>query len=505
MKALIARLSQETNAHNPILTRHEDFQVTSGPAIVSEQRNAGTIIGGMIDRLMELGVDIVAPVSAIATSGGPVLDAAFEALAGKLLDGLDASSADVVLLDLHGAMMTESLGDAEGELLTRVRSAVGPKTPLLVGLDLHAHVTEAMMRAADMVVACKENPHSDLNDTGRRIVDLAARLAVGEIAPVSYVTMVPMLLPGATETGAGPLQQAHQRLKEWLDTDARALDASLCNCQPFLDVPNMGQAVSTIADGPSREAESMAGDIGRLLWDRRRQFVNRFPRIDEVLRRVRAEPENRPFVIADYGDRTNAGAPGDSPVILGALLSDFSELKAALPLTDPGLVDAAHRVGTGGRVDLRIGAAFTEDRFDPLHVSGVVEALLPGHFVMKGPMLASQRVNLGPTAVIRAGACVIVATERPARTQDVNFYEGQGLPIGQFDCVVVKSGNHFQLSYAGVATPLKADTPGVGSFEAGRFEGHCQAVFPDNDAPDYKSRTLVLYPAKSRWGRRPVR
>lgn len=483
MKASVARLSQETNAHNPLHTRLEDFQITVGQAIVDEQKGAGSIIGGMIDRLAAVGAEISPIVSALATSGGRVLDGAFETLADQLVAGVAAADADIVLLDLHGAMMTESLGDAEGALLGRIRSAVGPTKPVLVGLDLHAHVTEAMLRAADILVACKENPHSDLNLTGRRVVDLAIRLARGEISPVTYVSTVPMLLSGASETGSGPLKTAHEHLRRWIADDPQSLDASLCNCQPFLDAPGMGQTVIAVADGHAPGAEAVAVAVGRMLWERRKEFVNRFPTIGAALHRVRAEGQSRPFVISDYGDRTNAGAPGDSPEILRALLLQFPDLKAAVPLTDPALVQAARQVGVGGNIDARVGARFTEGCFDPLRVSGVVEALLPGRFVMKGPMLANQKVEAGPTAIIRAGNCHIVATTRPARTQDVNFYAEQGLPIDRFDCVVVKSGNHFQLSYAGVATPIKAETPGVSLFGPGRFQGHCRSVFPDVAAP----------------------
>src|SRR3712207_9108301 len=42
---------------------------------------------------------------------------------------------------LHGAMVAEGFGDAEGELLRRVRAVAGAGMPLTASLDPHAHMT----------------------------------------------------------------------------------------------------------------------------------------------------------------------------------------------------------------------------------------------------------------------------------------------------------------------------------------------------------------------------
>lgn len=479
MRVLVARFSQETNAHNPVATRLSDFQVSEGNDVISKEEGAGTIIGGALEHLKRIGADIEAPISAVATPGGCVEDAAFEEIVGALLASVERGAADVILLDLHGAMMTASLDDPEGELLTRTRALTGPNVPILVGLDLHAHVTHRMLDAADLLVACKENPHSDFNRTGQRIAQLASFMHESTIAPKMHVAKIPMLLAGATETASGPLAEAHRILKDWASNDPAALDASLCNCQPFLDVPGMGQTVIAISDGESETAGEVVRNVAELLWERRDAFQNDFPSIAEGLHQVRSHRKRGPFVISDYGDRTNAGAPGDSVEILRALLSDFPELRAALPLHDPRLVREAQRVGLGGTINMPIGASFTTGHFEAISVTGRVEALLTGEFTMKGPMFSGQKVDAGPTALVRVGRCQILATSRAARTQDINFYEAQGVSIRDLDCVVVKSGNHFQLSYAGFATPLKVESPGVSWFSAGKFRGHVQSVFPD--------------------------
>src|SRR5690606_309583 len=77
--------------------------------------------------------------------------------------------ADAVYLDLHGAMVAEHQDDGEGELIDRVRKLVGDDIPIVVSLDLHANVTERMLRGADALFAFRTYPHVDMADTGERV------------------------------------------------------------------------------------------------------------------------------------------------------------------------------------------------------------------------------------------------------------------------------------------------------------------------------------------------
>ncbi|KAG0736467.1 hypothetical protein G6F24_018334 [Rhizopus arrhizus] len=91
---------------------------------------------------------------AAASPSGPVTRDAFERISAMILQGLSAAMPlDGVYLDLHGAMVTEHLDDGEGELLKRVRELVGPQVPVGASLDLHANVTERMLKEADALIA----------------------------------------------------------------------------------------------------------------------------------------------------------------------------------------------------------------------------------------------------------------------------------------------------------------------------------------------------------------
>src|SRR5690606_27510161 len=64
--------------------------------------------------------------------------------------------------------------DGDGEILRRVRAAVGPGVPVSVSLDLHANMTPLMFEAADAMVAYRTYPHVDMADTGRRAAGCSA-------------------------------------------------------------------------------------------------------------------------------------------------------------------------------------------------------------------------------------------------------------------------------------------------------------------------------------------
>ncbi|MCG8436156.1 MAG: M81 family metallopeptidase [Gammaproteobacteria bacterium] len=486
MRVLVAQVFQETNSFNVIRTELSDFSVCEGNEILIEMPDTGTILGGILTECLARGLEVVPTIAAMATSGGRVSDVAFESFSEKILQSTLGEEFDFVALDLHGAMMTESFDDPEGEILARLREALGPDGLIGAGLDLHAHLTDRMIEKADVLIPCKKNPHSDFRETGAEVVAALLRCFVVKTRPRRTFLRIPMLLQGNTETHSGPLEEAHRRLASWKREESGALDASLCNCQPFLDAEDMGQVLLFSELAEPGTAATAIRDVALRLWDRRDEFRNAFPTLEHALERVRVDPEGRPFVISDYGDRTNAGAPGDSTVALRRVVECYPDLKVAMPLTDPWAVEAAKRAGVGAELSTRLGARFTKGVFEPYDFTGVVEAISDGSYRMRGPMMSGQVVSAGETAVLGSGNLKLVITSRPARTQDVNFYESLGLKIADFDAVFVKSGNHFQLSYEGIATTLKVDTPGVGAYRPGRMPQVKRApLYPEANAPEF--------------------
>src|SRR6202012_3063094 len=94
---------------------------------------------------------------------------AFERIAAEMVAELSQQMpVDAIYLDLHGAMVTEDFEDGEGEVLRRIRAAVGPDIPIVVSLDYHANVTPQMVEQTDGMAAYYTYPHVDREQTGQR-------------------------------------------------------------------------------------------------------------------------------------------------------------------------------------------------------------------------------------------------------------------------------------------------------------------------------------------------
>ncbi len=127
---------------------------------------------------------MVHPISANANPSGIVTDDAFETIGGMILGAAERQGPiDGVLLHLHGAMVTDSHEDGEGELLERLRRALGPDCPIVVTLDLHANVTQKMADHASALIAFRTYPHIDMYERAWQGAELLAARNAGRHPP----------------------------------------------------------------------------------------------------------------------------------------------------------------------------------------------------------------------------------------------------------------------------------------------------------------------------------
>src|SRR6059058_566339 len=125
MRVAVGGFMHETNTFVSTPTTWQDFAragpwptVTEGEAIRSVFSGLNLGIAHFMDKAEAAGHAILPLAWAAAQPGG------------KLVDGLRRQQPDAVFLELHGAMVTQSHDDGEGELLRRVRSVVG-SAPIL--------------------------------------------------------------------------------------------------------------------------------------------------------------------------------------------------------------------------------------------------------------------------------------------------------------------------------------------------------------------------------------
>jgi microcystin degradation protein MlrC len=150
--------------------------------------------------------------------------------------------------------------------------------------------------------------------------------------------------------------------------------------------------------------------------------------------------------------------------VLKALLAagaDQSERLSLLTLCDPEAAAAAHAVGQGASLTLSLGHAFSHEDGSPVTVSGTVQSVSDGTYIMKDAGAQGMRMEMGPTAVFGIGGILVAIRSRPSMEWDTGLFLSQGLDPATAALVFVKSPSHFRAAFGPLAARiLLADTPG---------------------------------------------
>jgi microcystin degradation protein MlrC len=479
-RLLIGRMYHESNFLPSFRTGGSWFTEHRDDAVVKEASGSSSTLGGIYKKAKALGFEMIGAVDTAAPPSALVDDDYYEEIRAAFVERAKRRDFDAIALDLHGAMGTAAIPDADGDLLEALREAVGPNIPIGVGLDLHAHVTPKMLASADIVIACKENPHSDTIECGEKVVELLDQMLSGRLQPVSILVKVPMILMGNAETHTGPLQELHSLARSLTEAHPGIRDISLYNVMRLMDDFDMGQSVVVLSDGPHVDAAEIAEKIGGEFWRRREEFRDDLLGIEAALDLAANPGKKLPIALGDMGDRVTAGAPGDGVYILKAALARPG-LRGAIPITDPPAVAKAKAAGIGAHITVDVGGTMTPS-FEPLTVRAKVLNISDGVFKMAGPFHGGERSDMGDTAVLDLeNGLVLLVTSRPAYSLDPQAFESQGISVAAQDFVVVKSGHHFKLNFAGLLEPALVATPGMGYPFPGYHPGTRGRFYPEHD------------------------
>ena len=363
-----------------------------------------------------LGWTLIEGMVAGAQPSGTTTRAAYEALREELLADLQAAlPVDMVLLGLHGAMVADGYDDCEGDLLQRVRAIVGPKVVVGAELDPHHHLSEAMVNSADLLVAFKEYPHTDILERALELVDLCVAKHEGRIAPRASVVDCDMIV--TMHTSRDPARAFVDRTMGLEGKDG-ILSISIAHGFAWGDVPDMGTKLlvysDTQADAAGARGAALARQLANELIAMREALTVPYPGIDESLDEALAF-DGGPVVLADGADNPGGGAAGDSTFILKRLLERGIGNACLGPLWDPIAARVAFEAGVGARLNLRIGGKIGPLSGDPLDLQVTVKALCSDMF-MTG-------LSNTPTAL---GDCALVEAERCADRADQRAQPGDG-------------------------------------------------------------------------------
>ncbi len=473
-RVAIGGIVHETNTYCKEKTRLEEFRIWRGDEIVTANRGVRSFVGGMLDAATALGATVIPTFYAVATPSGTIDRSAYDSMLKELLDGIRAAlPVDAVVLSLHGAGVVEGIDDLEGHLCTAVRDLVGPEMPIVVTLDLHGNLTQAMADTVSCMFGVHYYPHTDMYERGHEAVMTIPRLLSGEWKPVTHVETVPMLLPPST-TNLNPAKAVNEVCRA-MEERQGVIDCTFFHGFPYTDIPHVGVHVVATANADRELARECAREVAQYIWAHREEFRPDILTPAEAIARALAM-EKGPVIINETSDNPGAGTPGDGTHLLRAMLEAKLENACFGFIHDPEVVAQAHAAGVGATIDVKLGGKYDEMHGAPLELTAYVKCLTDGKFIRQSPMGRGDRVNQGRTCRLQVGGLDIIVAEVRSQTLDAEIFLLNGIDVTRCRIVGLKSSQHFRAAFEPIAHAIiTADSPGLST--------HQIEIFPRRKAP----------------------
>ena len=452
----------ETNTFAPTKATFESFvhgggwpAMARGADVLKVMRNINVGLAGFVGAAEENGWELVPTISCGASPSAHVTEDAFERIVTVMVDGIrNAGKLDAIYLDLHGAMVTEHFDDGEGEILRRVRQAIGNDLPLVASLDLHANVTPAMVEHADALIAYRTYPHVDMADTGRVAARHLASLLRSRQKFAKAFRQLPFLIPISWQcTNDEPTRSIYRKLAAMESEAVPTL--SFAPGFPAADFRDCGPSV--FAYGRTQaDADAAADAIEKIIVGHENDFDGRIYSPDDGIRHAMelAKQASKPVVIADTQDNPGAGGDSDTTGMLRALVRNNPSKAAIGVIYDPASAKAAHQAGEGATVTLQLGGKSGIPGDAPYEEKFVVEKLSDGKFVAPGPYYGGRDMDMGPSACLRIGDVRVVVSSHKAQLADQAMYRYVGIEPTAQSILVNKSSVHFRADFEPIAETL---------------------------------------------------
>lgn len=475
MRLVVARMNHETNSFSPVPTPLDSFGPSWHEQAYETGKHSCTAMGAFLDLAADWQAEVATPVFAMAYPSGPVADDAFENMAESIVEAA-RQPCDAILLDLHGAMVTNSLNDAEGELLARLRQ-VAPHTPIGVALDLHANITARMVEHADHLVGFKTYPHIDMYETGEHVGQIMAWILEQGSLPAQACSHPPILAQtmqmNTNEPGA--MTAAVEKARA-LEQDESILAVTVFGGFSLSDLPETGLSIVAVArDGQA--ARQAADALGQQVWHDREGFIYREPDLASQVQtasQAAHAADGRPVLMLDHGDNCMSGGTCDTMTVLQEVLAQGLQDVLIGPIADPQAVASLRTAGLDNQVTVTVG-----NRWDlrnigfeaqPLELTGRVQWLGQGQYVISGPIYTGMACDMGAVAVLQTEQATVLIAEQPHEPWDMGVFACAGLDPSAYRFLVLKSRMYCRPVFEPLAhAVVECPSPGVTSSDFTQF------------------------------------
>lgn len=486
MRLVLAQMKHETNTFSPVPTPLARFArgidaPFEGQEAYDAYKGTGSGLGAFIDLAEEAGADFTIPIAANAWPSGVVHDDAYAFMCEKIV-GAVAEGCDAVLLDLHGAMVTQSLEDGEGSLLERLRE-IAPDIPIGVALDMHTNFYPAIADSATVVAGYQTYPHIDTYETAIRAGKPIFAMLRGEVQPTMAWGNRPML-PHVMRQGTDDFPNKDlQDMTRRMEAEG-ALCATLFTGFPHADIKLAGLSAVVVTDNDPDLAARYRDELLDFAWGNRESFVYVIEPLEDSMGRAKTMTDG-PVILLDHYDNAASGGTMDTMTVLGAILDAGLDNVAAFAIHDPDAVQEMIAAGIGANVTVNLGGKIdmpTINRTgEPLQVSGRVKVITDGQYRNKGPASKGVLMDMGPTVVLDTGKVEIVVISRHQEPNDLACFTSLGIDPTEKTYLMLKSRIHYRAGFKPIAKEI-IECAGVG------------VCTSDYDMLDFKNVRRPVYP-----------
>lgn len=429
-------------------------QYLQGREVFEQHTGTKSELGGFLATI-PLDTEIIPTLSAIAMPSGIILRDTYETIVDTLFGYLEGQQLDGIFLALHGSMCVVGIEDPEGDLLHRLRVSF-PQAIIGCTLDHHANVTKEMVEQSDFMVGYRTHPHVDQYEVGCAAAALMVRPDIKNLEKAF------IKLPFVTraENRSEPIEQ----LKTYTDLlcqNPEIIGASFFVGYPWADVSIMGCSVYVLQkragtrEQPTRHAEEFAS----FFWSLRDDFHFTLEKVDSIPKLLELKGAG-PLILDELSDCTFGGSSGDAVATARYLADHHIARSIVVGIVDAETVEKAFKVGEGNSAHFTIGGKVCR-KDNPSIVGKATVASLHTEVRPQSPMLMESGMLFKRVAIIDFKGILLAVIEYPGQIGGPAFLEAVGLPVEDFDCIVVKEGMNPFVTYREVASSIvMVESPG---------------------------------------------
>ena len=488
LKVLSAEFAHETNTFSMVPTNLDNFKKQSLLITSDEVKNAKigtrTACGATYEIAEKYQWDLHLPVSASSNPSGKILDETFETLCSLILDSIITNKVkyDGILLHLHGAMVTVSYEDAEGEFLKRIRSLVGYDIPIIVTLDLHGNITELMSLTASALIAVRTYPHIDFYERALEGGELLEKMMRKQVIPLTVFSKPPLLkgLDGGRTQDGTPLHHLLQKAEGLLKSNDSIQVISICSGFSASDIDQIGPSITVTIDISNANddndkdnlkefAQGIADEFMEYAWETRNFTSVKHLSIEDAIKKATLDGEKflkgPPLLLADVTDNPGSGHYGDSTNVLRAMIDNNLPNSLFYAIYDAEAVTEGVKIGVGN-----VGIITLGGKTDPtiggksLQLEGKVITLTDGSFPSYGPILGGAWQHLGTSMLFRVKNVDVILISNNAQALDLSQVTSLGVDPIYKTTIALKSNHHFRAHFGPISREIvTVDGGGLGS------------------------------------------